>query len=269
MKKYIFLMAGICGLMSFTSCEKDLETYSDPTCRINFYYDISSVSDFKEDMAKDNYSFVYGSDEAVDDTLWYQVETMGFVADHDRSISLEQIPVEGADNAVAGKHYVAFDNPSLAKYYVIPAGKASAKIPVVLLRDASLKNENVTLKFALKANDNFVLGYDVLSQRTLTFTDQLSEPSNWTKNYGSSYYAWYASDIFGAYGVVKHQFFISETGEKWDNDYLDKILTGDRLYYSYLAQKLAKRLAEVNAEREARGEGPLCEADGTPVSIPE
>lgn len=269
MKKYIFLMASLMGMMSMTSCEKDLETYSDSTCRLNFYYDISALSDFKEDMAKDNYSFVYGDEAAVDDTLWYEVETMGFVADHDRPIALEQVPVDGVTNAVAGKHYVAFDDPSLAKYYVIPAGKARTKIPVVLLRDASLKNESVTLKFAIKPNGEFILGYEPLSQRQVTFTDKLSEPSYWSKDYGNQYYSFYISDVFGAYGVVKHQFLISETGEKWDDEYIDKLMTGDNMYLTYLAQKMTKRLAEVNAEREAKGQGPLAEADGTVVTIPE
>lgn len=268
MKKYIFLMASLLGLMSMTSCEKDLETFSDSTCRLNFYYDISALSYFKEDMAKDNYSFVYGDEAAVDDTLWYEVETMGFIADHDRPIALEQIQMDGGNNAVAGRHYVAFDDPSLAKFYVIPAGKARTKIPVVLLRDASLKNESVTLKFALKPNDEFVLGYGPLSQRQVTFTDQLSEPSYWSKDYGNQYYSFYISDVFGAYGTVKHQFLISETGEKWDDEYINQLMTGDSMYLNYLAQKLAKRLAEVNVEREAQGQEPLTEPDGTVVSIP-
>jgi len=268
MKKYIFLMASLLGLVSMTSCEKDLETFSDSTCRLNFYYDISALSYFKEDMAKDNFSFVYGDETAVDDTLWYEVETMGFVADHDRPIALEQVQMDGVNNAVAGMHYVAFDDPSLAKFYVIPAGKARTKIPVVLLRDASLKNESVTLRFALKPNDEFVLGYEPLSQRQVTFTDQLSEPSYWSKDYGNQYYSFYISDVFGDYGTVKHQFLISETGEKWDDEFINQLMTGDSMYLNYLAQKLAKRLTEVNAEREAQGQGPLTESDGTVVSIP-
>lgn len=44
-------------------------------------------------------------------------------------------------------------------------------------------------------------------------------------------------------------------------------MDGDSSYLTYLTQKLTQRLEEVNAEREAKGEGPLCEADGTPVTF--
>lgn len=265
MKRYFFYMMALVGLVSLASCEKDLPVYSDPTCRLNFYYNIGSTADFNTELARSSYSFVYGSEEAVDDTLWFEVETMGFVADHDRPISLEQVEVSDANNAVAGKHYQSFDTPSLQKYYVMPAGKARTKIPVVLLRDASLKTENVVLKFAIKPNEYFANGYEAYRERTIEFTDQLSEPSYWNKEYGQ-YGVTFAMYV-GEYGVVKHQFMIEQMGEKWDDDYIDKLMTGDSAYLSYLVEKLAKRLEEVNAEREARGESPLCEADGTPVSF--
>lgn len=261
---YVYLMA-IASMLSLASCEKDLPLYSDSTCRLNFYYDISSTSDFTSELARSSYSFVYGPEEAVDDTIWLEVETMGFVADYDRPISLEQVEVEGVNNAVSGKHYQAFDTPSLQKYLVLPAGKARTKIPVVLLRDASLKSENVVLKVAIKANEYFANGYEVYRERTIEFTDKLAEPSYWNKEYGKwkDTFAMYAGD----YGVVKHQFLIEQTGEKWDDDYIEKIMTGDGAYRSYLIEKMSKRLEEVNAERQEKGESPLCEADGTPVSF--
>lgn len=265
MKRFFVYIMALVGLASLASCEKDLPVYNTPTCRLNFYYDISSTSDFKDKLARSTFSFVYGPDEAVDDTLWFEVETMGFVADYDRPISLEQVTVEGADNAVAGKHYQGFDTPALQKFYVIPAGKARAKIPVVLLRDASLKSENVVLKFAIKANEYFANGYELYQERTIEFTDQLSEPSYWNKGYGE--YDYPLSAYIGAYGVVKHKFLIEQTGEKWDDDYIDKLMTGDGGYLYYLIDKMNQRLEEVNAERAARGEGPLCEADGTLVSF--
>lgn len=86
---YVYLMA-IASMLSLASCEKDLPLYSDSTCRLNFYYDISSTSDFTSELARSSYSFVYGPEEAVDDTIWLEVETMGFVADYDRPIYLFQ-----------------------------------------------------------------------------------------------------------------------------------------------------------------------------------
>ena len=67
--------------------------------------------------------------------------------------------------------------------------------------------------------------------------------------------------------MVKHQFLIDETGEKWDDEYIDKLMTGDSNYLTYMLRKMAKRLNEVNADRQAQGLSPLTEADGTPVVI--
>ncbi len=270
MKKYISFMAGMLLAILFASCEKDLQVYSDSTCRLNFYYDIESVSSFKESMARSTYSFVYGSSDVERDTLWYEMETMGFVADHDRAITLVQVDSVGVTNAVAGKHYVSFDDPSVAHYYVVPAGKARVKVPVIILRDASLKNETVVLKFKIEPNAEFEQGYSALQSRVVQFTDQLSEPSKWSYGFPDSDYSSYTvslSDYFGAYGVVKHQFLIEQTGEKWDDDYIEKLMTGDSNYLMYLLRKMSKRLDEVNAERASRGEGPLTEADGTIVEI--
>lgn len=83
MKRYFKYMMALVGWVSLASCEKDLPVYSDSISRLNFYYDISSTSNFKSELSRSSYSFVYGSEEAVDDTLWFEVETMGFVADYD------------------------------------------------------------------------------------------------------------------------------------------------------------------------------------------
>lgn len=265
MKRYFIYMMVWVGMMFLASCEKDLPVYNDSTCRLNFYYDIESTGEFKAELARSAYSFVYGPEETLEDTVWLEVETMGFVADYDRPISLEQVEVADVNNAVADKHYQSFDTPSLQKFYVMPAGKARTKIPVVLLRDASLKAEKVVLKVAIKANEYFTNGYEPYRERTIEFTDQLSEPSYWNKGYGN--YGYSLGDYFGAYGVVKHQFLIEQTGEKWDDEYIEKLMTGDSGYLSYVYDKMVECLEEVNAEREAKGEGPLSEADGTVVSF--
>ncbi|MGN0280856.1 MAG: DUF4843 domain-containing protein [Prevotella sp.] len=266
MKKHIILSLVVAAGLS--SCEKDLELYSDPTCRLNFYYGIDAVSDFKPELARSTYSFVYGDPNLMQDTVWVEVESMGFVADTDRAITIEQVDSAGVENAVAGKHYIAFNDPQLASRYVMPAGKARTRLPIVMLRDASLKDMTVVLKYRIKPNENFVNGYDAYTERVLEFTDQLSEPSKWTYSY--PYFVYYTitfADYFGDYGLVKHQFLISETGEKWDDEYIDKLMTGDANYLDYICRKMARRLREVNAERQAQGLDVLREADGTPVDI--
>lgn len=266
MKKQIILSFIVAA--GLASCEKELEMYSEPTCRLNFYYDIDETGDYKPEMGRSAYSFVYGDPNRTQDTVWVEVESMGFVSDKDRAISLEQADSAGVENAVAGKHYVAFNDPQLAQLYVMPAGKARTKLPIVMLRDASLKEKTVVLRYRIKPNENFVNGYNQYIERSLTFTDQLSEPAKWTYQYpyGDKWTVSFA-DYFGDYGLVKHQFLINETGDKWDDEYIDKLMTGDSSYLEYMMRKMARRLREVNAERAAQGLDPLTEADGTPVEI--
>lgn len=260
------------GLLSLSSCEKDLEVFSDPTCRLNFYYPtVENTSEMDESLSKSSFSFVYGADNITRDTVWYEVETMGKLSDSDRPVSLEQVDT-AANMAVAGRHYVAFDDPSLASLYVIPAGKARARIPVVILRDASLKDTSVVLKFRIKANDYFQPGYPAFQTRTLTFTDRMSEPANWTKKYdypGIPGYYVSMENVFGKYGQQKHLFLIEHTGKPWDDDYIESLMTGDFSYLQYLMLKMQSELDELNGERAAQGEGPLTEADGTKVVIYE
>lgn len=254
-------------LPSLASCEQDLPTWSDETCRLNFYYDVDDRSDYKETMSQASYSFVYGSDELMTDTMWFTVETMGKVSPYDRPVTLTQVATDGTD-AVAGKHYMAFDDPDLAGLYVIKGGTAQAKLPVVMLRDESLKTDEVTLKFQITENGYFTNGYPEYQTRTLTFSDHMTKPSNWDKEYPYvGDYTYPFSGYFGEYGQVKHQFMIDHTGKKWDNDYIEEIMTGDSQYLQYILSKLVKELAELNEERAAQGLDPLAEADGTEVSF--
>lgn len=268
MKHCKYLICAIVAIVGMTSCEKDLPLYDTDTCRLNFYYGLSSRSSYRETLSQALYSFVYGEADRQRDTLWYEVETMGFVYDKDRPVSLEQIPSGGKD-AVPGTHYVPFNDPSLASFYVIPAGKARTKLPIVIIRDGSLKTESVTLKFSIKENEYFVQGYPEYATRTLTFTDQLAEPSKWNYQYPTAWEGYYMclADYFGEYGLVKHQFLINETGKKWDDEYIDQLINGDSNYLTYIVRKMSKRLDEVNAERLAQGLDVLREADGTPVEI--
>lgn len=269
------ISCAVCATVVLTACEKDLELYSDPTCRLNFYYaDAPLVQNFQDEMRRTNYSFVYAGEGVTRDTLWLEVESMGFVADHDRAITLEQVDTAGVTLAQAGKHYVAFDDPSIAPYYVMPAHKARTKLPVVLLCDESLSEQSVVLKLRIKANENFQPGYEVFQSRVIEFTNRLSMPTNWEKGYPipgmEAYFPMYGNYLYyyiGRWGQVKHQFLIDQTGQKWDDDYIEGLMTGDSSYLTYIAQKLASVLAEVNADRQARGLDVLREADGTEVSL--
>lgn len=254
-KTIIASLAIAAAMPIFTSCEKDLEMYSTETCRLNFYY---SSSDYKYEYSQGSYSFLNAADQSITvDTVWVEVESMGFVRDYDRKITLQQIDTTGVKQAVAGQHYVAFNDPSLEKYYVMPAGKARTKLPIVVKRDASLKKESVVLKYAIVANNEFQNGYDKLQTRGLEITDQLVRPNGWASV--KFYYDYYTLEqMMGEYGPVKHQVMIDATGFKWDDEFINATVGKDDNYKVYLLTKCGNYLKE---------NGPFYEEDGTEVEF--
>lgn len=244
--KKIFYMIGLMAAAIFSSCEKDLPLYSDSQARLNFYYEGNRTSD-----SLVSYSFSYHG-SVQEDTIWFEVLTMGFPADYDRAFELEQ--VDG--DAVAGTHYVSFDDATIKeKFFKVKANATSAKVPVVVLRDASLKEKQVKLVVKIKDNGIFAPGYDETNYKIVRITDKLSKPDAW----GGAMDAYY-----GQYGLVKHQFMIDATGEMWDDDYINGFIN-DFGYASYLGSKLRVALDEENARRATQGLPPLAEADGTPI----
>lgn len=260
MKTIYHIIAGCFALSAMCGCEQKLPVYDSADCMLNFEYNQSKTDTLI------NYSFQYVAEDIVEDTVWVKVTTMGFPADRNRSLELMQISVgnKKEEDAVAGKHYVPFDDAELkAKCYYIPANAVEAKIPIVVKKDESLATKSVSLKVTFKENEEFKLGYIERSTVKVIITDMLVKPNNW--NY-------FMEHFFGFYGQIKHKLMIDTTGEKWDDAYLIKLgiddYSVDQGYLLFLNRKFAKRLEEVNAERAAQGLGRLSEADGTPVSFP-
>lgn len=251
-------------LSGLTACEKDLKVYNSGE-GLNFYYENQADTLI-------NYSFVYGPAAATEDTLWIQVETIGPLSENERDVSFEQVQT-GINDAVAGTHYIAFDNASMKNHYVVKAGDSKATLPVVIKRDASLKSKSVNLLIRITPNSYFKLINPVRNRVRLIFSDQLSRPNCW---------AYYCSSYFGSYGSVKHQWLIEQTGNKWDDEYLSEILgftssststngtnsNYDSGYCSYLRAALIKKLTDYNSARTAQGLEVLKEDDGTVVSFP-
>ncbi len=246
---------GIFFLLAVTACQQELPVYETPECHLNFLLKEYFFGEIVEGADKVEYSFVYHGD--IDrDTLWFDIQSMGFLADENRPLELCQVMLENPDsNAVAGTHYVAFDDPKYAKMLYMPARKETTRIPVVLLRDLSLKDKEVILKFTFKENDYFSVGYPDYSTITITLTDRLSKPDTW-----DDYYMDYL--IGGTYGPVKHQFMIDVTGQTWDADFVEKISQDRDVLYYWIA-RIWNALQEYNQSHEE----PLCESDGTPVEV--
>ena len=234
-------------------CEKDLPVYDSPDDALNFELTLDSESG---EVVERNYSFVYEDDDVQQDTIWMRVNTQGFLSDQDRPFQLQQVAA-GTErpDAVAGQHYVSFDDPQLQSFYVIPAGKNTGLFPVVVMRDASLAQSDVSLYFQLRENSHFKQGLPALRTVMLVVSDRLSRPAKW-----SDYY-------FGSYGTVKHRFMIDHSGLRWDEDFVSTLVDGDYGYIRYLMMLLARELKEENTARARQNLKPLAEDDGREVAF--
>lgn len=173
------------------------------------------------------YTFVYESEETTQDTVFFDLYAVGGPSDRDRPFRLVQEEVRAANNAVANVHYKSFDHPDLYDDYVIKAGKVHARIPVVLFRHPSLKETPVVLKLTIEANEYFEKG-DVLNLwRKVEFSDELTQPVRWD--------AWFIQYAAGVYSKRKHQFMIEVTGQRWDAEFLDLIISNTSIRTYWIA----------------------------------
>lgn len=254
--KYIksALVLALClgGMVSFHSCKMELPMYDLPDDALNF--SVTRDGETKKPIDK-FYSFVYVNDSVMQDTVWITLNTQGFVKDQDRTFRLRQSMVDSVANAVAGVHYTSFDSPEMLKYCIVPAGQNTVKVPIIVHRDASLDESDVRLNIEVMPNENFTQGVVEKNYYPIVISNLLTMPARW-----ESYY-------FGTYGPVKHRFMITQTGLRWDDDFMVQILEGDYGYVKYLSMLLYQRLQVVNAERKAQGLEELKEATGKKVAF--
>lgn len=239
-----------------SSCEKDLPLYNDSQAKLNFVYEENKDSVL-------SYSFIYNNG-GNRDTVWLKARTMGFVSNEDRYYELEQV-MTGRNDAVAGKHFVSFDDADYKKMLRIKAGAVTDSVPIIVIRDAGLTNQSVQLKIMFRETDTFKRGYEDRNFKIITISDQIVRPNRWQ---GLLDY------LFGQYGFAKHRFMIEHSDFTWDDEYLAGI--GVSAYYAdaevqsflrYMGSKFAKELRSLNEKRAAQGLEPLAEEDGTLVSF--
>ena len=271
MKRHIILklsMAFLC-MPFLTACEKELKPYSDNDAWLNFRY---IDWDTREELMQDDsyYSFAMRSAslgiDLQQDTVWLEVETMGFLSDHDRTVELQQDTIKaeeleenGEAEAIPGVHFVPFDDPTLLTQSYVPAGATRTKVPIVLLRDPSLDEKNVALRVTFKDNGIFKPGYPAYNTHTIHISSRLTKPSQWDMYYWDYNFVKYSETI--------HELMIQWTGESWDDDYIKQLAEGDPTYLSYLRSYFQEKLDELNAERQAQGEDILREPNGDPVKF--
>lgn len=185
------------------------------------------------------------------DTVYVEIQTMGRISDSDRPFKLQQTNADEENAAVAGVHYVAFDDPQVAKYFVIPANQVKVRLPIILLRDESLNLKEVRLKLGFETNEYFHPGIDAWTSFLIKSTAQANKPTIWDTRW--KYY-------FGAsWGTVKMKFIIDATGyTEWD------IFPTDFGYVTFMKTKVLSKFQEY---KDANPDNPLKEADGTLVSF--
>ncbi|SDZ77861.1 protein of unknown function [Arachidicoccus rhizosphaerae] len=216
MKKliYIFLAA---GLAATAGCQKDKYFLYNDTGRIQFGPDPSFQYRSGYELADTvkSFTFVYEDEAIHQDTVFFDIYTVGGTSKKDRQFKLAQVQVDGLMNAQPDKHYVGFDNPDAIRNFVIPADSVHKRVPIILLRDASLKDTSVVLKFEVVDGGDFAVGQQDNLWRQIGFTDRLSQPGRWDATFAKYY--------FGDYSVTKHKFMIDSTGKKWDDDFITEI----------------------------------------------
>jgi len=256
MKRNTYLYIVVLSVLFLSyGCKKDQFYLFNSEARIQFGPPIIPgrvVNEYTDSLKSE--TFYYTPEFIKQDTIYFDVYTIGAVEKQDRSYKLRQINVSGVDNAQPGKHYIAFDNSSLAPHYVIKADSVHARVPVVVLRDEELKGKTVTLSFELLANDQFALGEPTKLKRKLEFTDRLSKPNAWTASF-TQYY-------FGAYSVRKHAFMIETTGEKWDQSFIANLPIDQNNYFKSV---LAMALIDYNKQHPG---APLRDEKGELITFP-
>lgn len=258
MKKIYYLLS-IITLLTANSCNnEDYMLYSDDS-RIQFgppsKYVYNATYQLM-DTAK-SYTFVYDNASVTQDTIFFDVYTMGKTSNKDRTFKLKQVEVTGADNCVPGVHYKAFTDPTVNKHYVIPAGKTYVSAPIVFLRDASLKDKIYTLRVEIEENENFKAGETYKLWRKAYIADRLIKPNAWTTSVETYY--------LGKYSYVKHSWMVAQTGLKWDQDFLAPVVAS-YAEISYWKAKFKALLAIYNSNPANPGV-PLTDETGQLVTF--
>ena len=199
------------------------------------------------------HSFFIQPDDQMRDTVFVEILTQGYPAGIDRPFALVQSNAGQPGAAVAGKHYVAFDDPEMVPHLMIPKGSVRKSFPLIVLRDPSLDLEEVRIELKIGENEYFRPGIDIWTNFVVKTTAMAVKPTSWDS-------VWRYT--FGqTWGSVKMKFIIDNTGF---SDFDGGRLNSD--YSNYLASKVKQKLLEYNADPN-NPDTPLKEADGTIVTF--
>lgn len=200
-----------------------------------------------------SHTFFVNPDTQIRDTVFVEILTMGYPVDEERPFVLIQANEGQPGAAIAGKHFVAFDDPEMTAHLKMPKGAVRKSFPLIVLRDPSLETEEVRIELKIGENDFFRSGIDVWNNFVVKTTAMAVKPTTWDT---------YWKYTFGlTWGSVKMKFIIDNTGfSDFDGGYLSSD------YADYLGSKVQQKLLEYNAD-PTNLDRPLKEADGTIVTF--
>lgn len=244
MKKNIVSIAFLlAAALLFNSCKKAMPGVYSGQEYLEFY----SVNAGVKEVTTNYASFYYLNASKTTDTILLHVTVLGTIPTKTSYIQLtaftDKTVTSAYPDAVAGVQYVSFDDANLKKLMKVDAGKYDAYIPVVLKRDPTLKDKVYQLRFKIGISDDFKPGNANHTEGIIYISDRLSQPSNWTTTF-----------FLGAYGPVKHQFIIEQSGQPWDSAFITTLtVPADLNTQSFYLYKFTQALKDLNATRKAAG----------------
>lgn len=204
--KNIIIGILLSGLACLSSCSSNEYQMYSGDARIHFSNPADSVK---------SYSFYFEPSSVTQDTIFFEVSTIGYTSEHPRAFSLKTVELPGTVSPEEGIHYKSLTDPELFKWYSIAPGKTSAKIPLVILRENLKDRTTYTLQIEIAENENFSLGEPDKLHRKVVFSKGLLKPNSWTIH-SETYY-------FGKYSYNKHEWMIQQTEKNWDEEFLQEL----------------------------------------------
>lgn len=223
------------------------------------------------------YSFVWAEQDRLLDTVYIPVRVIGGPSEQQRSVALEQVDeyiitytydrlghvtdsvVEVvANKAVAGVHYVPFDDPMAVGLLKVDAGKVRDSIGIIVKRSADLKTEKVRLCLKLKEDADFGMGEQRFQARTITISDKLEKPATWNRT---------TDAYLGTYSEVKHRLMMEVVNGKVDDTWITNS-NNSKSFMLYWRSKFIEALDAFNTNTENinSGKAPLREDENNPNS---
>lgn len=205
MRKLIYII-GVVGVWLLNACSvNDPKLYSGDS-KIQF-------GELKDTVLR--YSFYFIDTTVKQDTIFVELNTIGYTSKQDRAVRIEILDLEDAVKPTEGIHYMSLNDPEFIKNCVVKGNCVSTRVPFVIYRDKLEDYTTYELKIGLVDNENFVLGLKERLWRKLVFAKGLLCPTLWTDF--DVKYTW------GVYSNVKHSWMIKHTGKDWDDKFLEEM----------------------------------------------